>query len=425
LVLQFSPAAGRGLFFRPLGFFFYWLNYLWAGANATRWHAGNIALHGACSALMYALCREVGLSRPASLPGALLFGLAGVSAESVAWVDAGFVMVSTAFVLIGLISVCRYAATGRLLWLAGALSAGACAMLCKETAFCLPVLVGSLAFFKNRTSWNRLGRAAILMGALTAAVFGYRWWALSGIGGYRAAGEVPNILHFNMVRTLDALLLRQWAVLFFPFNWATPGGPVLRGALAATPFILAACAWMASPLRCPPSDPLRGPLRGLPRGPMLGCVVFILASALPVQHLLLISPDLGGSRTLYLGSVGWALLWALVLEAIQRVPRIVVAAVLLTLQCSILEHNLGSWRATAELSRSVCVAFGRKIAATSGPVVVSGLPATRNGNVFLQNGFPQCVELNSGVPAGRIQLNDSEVPDAKEFHWNKASDRIE
>jgi hypothetical protein len=216
-----------------------------------------------------------------------------------------------------------------------------------------------------------------------------------------------------MVRSIDALLLRQWAVLFFPFNWAAPAGPLLRGALAATPFILAACAWMASPLRRPP------------RGPMLGCIVFILASALPVQHLLQISPDLGGSRTLYLGSVGWGLLWALVLGAMERVPRIVVAAVLLTLQCSILEHNLGSWRATAELARSVCVAFGREIAGTSEPVVVDGLPATRNGNVFLHNGFPQCIELNSGVPAGRIQANDSEVPAAREFHWNKATARIE
>jgi hypothetical protein len=416
VAMQFSPAAGRGLFFRPLGFLFYWLYYLWAGANATWWHAGNIALHAACTALVYALCREVGLSGSASWPGALLFGLAGVSAESVAWVDAGFVMLSTAFVLIGLICVCRYAASGSRLWLTGALGAGACAMLCKETAFCLPFLVASLSFFKTRMNWNRIGRATILMGALTAAVFVYRWWALGGIGGYAAAGDAPNILHFNMVRTLDALLLRQWAVLFFPFNWTTPAGPILRRALAATPFVLAACAWMTSPL-CPP--------RGPPRSPMLGCLVFILASALPVQHLLLISPDLGGSRTLYLGTVGWGLLWALVLEAIERVPRIVVASVLLTLQCSILEHNLSSWRATAELARSVCVAFGGTIAGTSGPVVVTGLPATRNGNVFLQNGFRQCVELNSGVPAGRIHVNDSEVPGAREFHWNKTTGRIE
>ena len=47
---------------------------------------------------------------------------------------------------------------------------------------------------------------------------------------------------------------------------------------------------------------------------MIGCLAFILAAGLPVEHLLLISPDLGGSRILYLGSVGWALLWAVVLD---------------------------------------------------------------------------------------------------------------
>ncbi len=408
---QFGPVNGRGLFFRPLGFFFYWLNYLWAGANPTWWHAGNIALHAACSALTYALCREVSLSWPASIGGALLFGLAGVSAEAVAWVDAGFVMMTTALVLISLIFVSRYAATAGVLWLIGALGAGACAMLCKETAFSLPLLIASLALFKDRTNWIRIGRAATLAGVLTAMLFAYRWWALNGIGGYTVSGGEPNVLRFSMIRTMDALLLRQWAVLFFPFNWTIPSSPMLRMALAAAPFILAVCAWMAT----------------TPRRPMLGCFVFILAAGLPVEHLLLISPDLSGSRTLYLGGVGWALLWALILGSMRQTPRIVAACVLLTLQCSMLEHNLGSWRETAELAHSVCVAFGQKIAGTSGPVIVRGLPSMLDGAVFLQNGFPQCVELNTGVPAWRIQVDGSDAanPAAKEFRWNNVNNRIE
>ena len=407
---QFGQSAGRGLFFRPLGFLFYWLYYLWAGADPTWWHAGNIGLHAVCAALTYLLCREIGLSLQASIGGALLFGLAGVSAEAVAWVDAGFVMLATAFVLLSLIFVCRYAATGRLAWLVGAFAAGGCGMLCKETAFSLPFLVASLALFKDRSSWNRIGRVAIVSGVLTAVLFAYRWWALRGIGGYEVAGGQPNVLHFNLVRSIDALLLRQWAVLFFPFNWTVPSGPMLRAALAVTPFLLAIFAWIASP----------------PRRQMIGCFVFIVAAALPVQHLLLISPDLGGSRTLYLGCVGLALLWGLVLETMPRIPRIAAAVVLLVIQCSILEHDLRAWRETSELAHSVCIAFGQKIAGTSGPVVVRGLPSIRNGAVFLRNGFPQCVELNTGVPGWRIQVSDSGVPQpgAREFHWNGALGRV-
>jgi hypothetical protein len=413
---QFGPVAGRGLFFRPVGFFLYWLNYLWARANPTFWHASNIALHVSCSCLMYALCREVGLSRPASLGGALLFGLSGVSAEAIAWVDAGFVVLTTAPVLLSLIFVCRYAATARTAWLAGALATGACGMLSKETAYCLPFLIASLALFRDRKDWNRIGRAAGLASVLAIALFGYRWWAIGGIGGYTGEAGEANILHFNFVRTVDALLLRQWAVLFFPFNWSTATiSPMLRAALAATPFVLAACAWMARP----------------PRRQLIGCLAFIIAAGLPVQHLLLISPDLGGSRTLYMGSVGWALLWAVVLDSMAldtmgETPRTIAACVLLMLQGWMLEHNLEVWRDTAELARSVCLAFGQVVAGAPGRVVVRGLPAIRNGAVFLQNGFPQCVEMNTGVPAERIQMQDlGGEPGVREFVWSEAHSRIE
>src|ERR1700722_902628 len=44
---QFGPVTGLGLFFRPVGFFFYWLNYLLARANPVWWHLSSIALHAA------------------------------------------------------------------------------------------------------------------------------------------------------------------------------------------------------------------------------------------------------------------------------------------------------------------------------------------------------------------------------------------
>jgi hypothetical protein len=405
---QFGPVAGRGLFFRPVGFFFYWLNYLWARADPAWWHASSLALHAICSCLTYALCREVGVSRLASVGGALLFGLSGVSAEAVAWIDARFDLMTTGLVLGSLIFVCRYAATARTAWLAGALTAGACAMLSKESGFCLPFLMASLARLRDRKDFKRIASAAAFAGVLAVVLFAYRWWALGGIGGYSGAAGIANVVHFNFVRTLDGLLLRQWAVLFFPFNWSTQVSPLLRAALAAIPFVLAACAWMARP----------------PRRQLIGCAAFIIAAGLPVQHLLLIGPDLGGSRILYLGSVGWALLWAVVLDTMGRTPRIVMATVLLALQGWTLEHNLEIWRETAQLARSVCVAFGQVVAGGPGRVVVRGLPSIRNGAVFLQNGFPQCVEMNTGVPADRIQSQASE-PGVREFIWSDAHGRLE
>jgi hypothetical protein len=405
-IAQFGRVPGQGLFFRPIGFLLCQLNYVWAGANPALWHASNIALHAICSCLTYVLCCEIGFSWPASLGGALLFGLSGVSAEPVAWVDAGFVVLTTAMVLLSLIFVCRYALTGRTLWLAGALATGACAMLSKETAFCLPLLIATLALFQKREDWPRIGRATIFVSLLTAVLFAYRWWALQGLGGYAGSIGAVDILHFNLLRTVNAVFLRQWAVLFFPFNWSN-AGPLLRPVLAAIPFILAVYAWLARP----------------PRRALAGCVLFILAAALPVEHLLLLSPDLGGSRTLYLGSVGWALLLAFVFESMPRPIRIASACVLVALQAMMLEHNLAVWRETSKFAQSVCIDFGRRIAGSSEPVAVQGLPMIRNGAVFLQNGFPQCVEMNTGVPAARIQMHS--VAGAKQFFWNEAHGRIE
>ncbi len=116
----------------------------------------------------------------------------------------------------------------------------------------------------------------------------------------------------------------------------------------------------------------------------------------------------------------------MVLDAMGRTRQVmaaVAACVLLILQGWMLEHNLEVWRETSELARSVCVAFGQVVAGASGGVVVRGLPATRNGTVFLQNGFPQCVEMNAGVPAGRIQVQSESG--ANEFVWNEAAGRIE
>lgn len=411
VVLQFGRTPGQGLFFRPFGFLLYWLNYLWVGSNSAWWHAGNILLHALCCVFTYLLCREIALSWTASAAGALLFGLNGVAAEAVAWIDAGFVALTTALVLLSLIFVCRYTASGRTFWMACALASGACAMLSKEIAFCLPLLLASLALFHGREHWQRIVRATLAMGLLAATLFAYRWWALRGIGGYAGTYGNVSILHFNLIRTLDALLLRQWAVLFFPVNWSVSPGVALRAALAATPLVLAACCWMSKP----------------PRRQLLGCIAFIVAAALPVEHLLLISPDLGGSRTLYLGAVGWALLWAFMLDAMRPTWRITAAGVLLLLQLCVLEHDLGIWCDTAELARSTCIAFGRTAAADPGRFVVRGLPATRDGTVFLRNGFPQCVELNTGVAAWRIQTPEQGIVEqgAREFVWNDAQDRIE
>src|ERR1022692_4879187 len=69
--------GGHGLFFRPVGFISYWLDYRWAGGHAVRWHLWSLAAYAANTCLVYLLVRRLGVRRVGALVAALLFALHG------------------------------------------------------------------------------------------------------------------------------------------------------------------------------------------------------------------------------------------------------------------------------------------------------------------------------------------------------------
>jgi hypothetical protein len=344
---------------------------------------------------------------------ALLFALNASSAETVSWIDARFDLMTTSLVLGSLLCFCRFLESGRRVWILAALPIGACAMLSKESAFCLPLLAACLWFFypeggrdepdQRRRWWT----GCAWLAGVAVALFAYRWWALGGVGGYRTSPGQVDLGRFHPIHTLNALALRDWAILFFPLNWSAPPGALLRIFLISTPIVLAACAWWAR----------------IPRRVFLGSIALTLAAALPVQHLLLIGTDLSGSRVVYLLSVGWAILWGNLVSAIPRAHwRALAIAWMLALEALMLHHNLAEWTTVPFEAHNVCVAFAETVRSTTEPVVVSGLPVKKRGVVFLHGGFPECVEMNGGIPLGRIQVRDG--PGANYF-WNDLSGRIE
>jgi hypothetical protein len=209
------------------------------------------------------------------------------------------------------------------------------------------------------------------------------------------------------LRTLNAMFVRDWTILFFPVNWSSRPGWLLSGLIYTAPFALIACAWLAR----------------MPKRVIIGCLVLTTVAALPVQHLLLIGTDLANTRIAYLLSVGWALLWGGVFGALPLTRWRVLAIVwLLTWHILMLRHNLDLWLTVPREAQSVCAAFGRTVATAPGQelVVVRGLPQKKNGVAFLANGFPECVAMNSDVPANRVMVNG----DAS-FEWNEAVGRIQ
>ena len=404
ILAAFGPVEHPpGLFFRPFGFLVYWWNYLIAGPDPRLWHAVSLGFHMIDSCLVFLLARALRVSATGSLGAALLFALSGSAVEPAAWIDARFDPMATGLVLASLLCVCRFLGSGRAAWIAVACLAGIAGFASKESAFCLPLLVGCLWFF--RPERRRLAVAFVSAGAAATITFAYRWWALGGLGGYRSSSGDANIESFSIVRMLNAVFVRDWTILFFPVNWSGPVNVALAAMLCLTPIVLALCVWRTR----------------VSQRHVLGALALTLSAALPVQHLLLIGVDLANTRYVYLLSVGWAILWGAVFAGIEEATWRRAAMVwMVALHALLAQHNLHFWLDAADEARSVCIAFAQTIGSAPGTAVVGLLPQRKNGAVFLANGFPECVEMNAHVPQGRVSMFGSPG-----FSWNPASGRVE
>jgi len=414
----FRPVSGgHGLFFRPVTFISFWLDYQWAGTHPARWHLWNLAVHTANVCLVCLLVRRLGMRRSSAFVAALLFALHGSRAEIVAWTVDRFDLLATFFTLCGLWAVLEHCRTGRRLFYVPLAVCAALAVCAKESAFCLPLLPAALLPFLPRHQWRRAFAASLALGSVCAILFAYRWWALGGIGGYADSTGASAVWHSRPLHTSEALFFRQWAFLFFPMNWSVPLEWWLRAAAAV---FLAMIVFYAA---------RRGASGGAQRAHLLGGLAFVLAADIPVQHLLMFQPDLAGARVLYLPLAGLAIFWAVMLDhAAQSKLAWAMAAALIIFNVAALEHNLRPWRTTPVAAAAVCRALGRELAKDPRAAFVGDLPDRLDGVYFLSNGFPECVQMNSGQPAARVHVvgGSATVPrDGRRFVWNRSQGRLE
>ncbi len=343
---QFTTGGGDG-FYRPIGYLALGLTQLWAGIDPLRWHIAGLILHAANALLVWLLASRLGLSRIAASITAALFILHGTRPESVVWLAGRFDLLATAFVLAGLLAFLRG-------WHAAALLLMTLGILSKESAYAFPLL---LLLFERR----RLRILAPYF-AVAAALFATRLLLFHGIGGY-SGGAI------SLLPALKALLLRLWAVLFFPIDWAWPAGPVLSILTAA---YIAALAWMFS--------------ARVPRSRLAIALGFAVVAALPPVQQLLIGPDMQKSRLLYLPSIGFCLLAGIAIEHLNSRARLIVATTMIAFQFAALWHNADAWRYASGKAKEICTAAAITSTAPS-------VPASLNGVYFFANGFPECVEF--------------------------------
>jgi hypothetical protein len=401
--LHFTPDKLAGLFtipagdhfFRPLGYISYAIDARWAGHSPVLWHLATLLIHFANCVLVYVVARQTGLTRFFAATAAVIFGIHGSRPEAVTWIACRFDLIATLFVLATLSLYLR--STRRPLLYAAALATAFLALISKESAYVLPIL---LLLIADRPQWRRVAPFA----ALTAAVFLYRWHLLSGIGGYQTAASTPAILNFSFLRTANALLLRLWATLFFPINWT---GPVAWWLWLALVVGVAGYAAVG--------------LRGARDRRTLSFLLFTFIAALPVQQLLLIGPDLEKSRVLYLPSVGFALFLGAVLETLRKPAwRIPAALAIMCFQTACLEHNLRTWRGVAVVARRACDSVAASLQGNRKTVTVLDLPNVLRGVYFFHKGMPDCLEVGHGIDIQRVREDHADLA----FRWDPRSETV-
>lgn len=380
-VALFTRGGGDG-FFRPLGYLSLYWTGPWAGLDPVRWHLVGLALHIANALLVYALAGAIGLSRMGAWLGFTLFALFGANPEAVVWIAGRFDLLATLFVLIALLAFIR-------LWEKPSVAAGmiagvalALGILSKESAYALPLMMLVFAASRRGSSWNRRFRFVAPFFLLAAILFAYRWMLQGGIGGYVTAEGEPQMFALSLGAVAKALVLRLWAILFFPVDWAAGASAWLLAALLAA-LLAYAAAWIVLALKA----------RGTSVSIFVG-LGFVFVAAIPPVGQLLIGADLEKARLLYLPSVGFCFLAAAAVETsgpklASLKLRWAASAAMLAFSLAALLHNLGIREQVAAKSKTVCEA----VAACSNPESVRGLPRILEGVYFFANGLPECVRI--------------------------------
>lgn len=174
---------GISPYYRPLLGLTFMTDTLANGPYLFVYHLTNILLHGAASALLYLTLQRFGRGRPLSLFLSLVFLCHPALTPAVAWVPGRNDSLLCIFVLLSFLSFLRYLESrARVSLLAFALSF-LCALLTKETAVMLPLL---LAFYCLYAAGGRpAGKTWLPLAGVSAAV-------LAVWGAARFSSETVN-----------------------------------------------------------------------------------------------------------------------------------------------------------------------------------------------------------------------------------------
>ena len=199
--------------YRPLVMATYVLNYAWGQTDPTGYHVVTIGLHLAAAFLVILLVWNLTGRRLAALFGGLLFALHPIQTEAVNYITARSSVLYTAAALAAVVLFIRYRQSRRPGMLAAASLAYAAALLSKEAAVVVPVLLVGYDVIVRRCGRQdvvRWLRPHAVFALLTLAFLGLRR-TLLGAATLPAAHGDPLVAMMTFAAIVKKTLVGQLA----------------------------------------------------------------------------------------------------------------------------------------------------------------------------------------------------------------------
>lgn len=297
-------------YFRPAFNSLFTINYALFGTSAFGWHLVNISIHGAVTLLVFLVSEKITGRKLLSVVAAALFAVHPVHSEPVAWVSGGTDPLMALFLLSAFYFYLRFRENLRWYLLALALGFYLFALLSKEPAIALPLMVAycELFYFKAKTPLvARLREASKYVGFFMVPTAIYLLMRLNALGLGTFGARYPLI---PALLTIPLAIIKYLGMMFIPFGYSYQHYTELVQTIGSSSFIAPFAALLA----------IAGGV-ALIRSKLLTFAVvwFIVMLAPALASLRSFDPEyLVQERYLYVPSVGICLALALGIESIGK-----------------------------------------------------------------------------------------------------------
>ncbi|HJQ25663.1 MAG TPA: tetratricopeptide repeat protein [Blastocatellia bacterium] len=214
--------AASDFYYRPLFMALFTVNYAIFGETAWGWHLVNALIHAGVTLLVFFALKEVTERRWPAAIAAGLFAVHPSHAESVAWISGITDPLMALFVLPAFIFYLKYKKSGRRSFMAFSIALLLPALLSKETAIVLPLVIAYCELFlfsDGAPRGQRLRRAVTLAACFivpTAVYFFMRYLALSHNLAPRAARFGISLV----LATVPKVVVKYLGLMFIPLGYS-------------------------------------------------------------------------------------------------------------------------------------------------------------------------------------------------------------